>query len=97
MSESESSTSSEPPLNWTVVGALYAALSLGILWMLYWGEYRNVVWLILIGMGGACSAYGRVLSHREKEEGELWQWAGALFYLVFFLWAGTVLFRQVGT
>lgn len=93
----EQPSSSEPPLNWTAVGALYAALSLGILWMLYWGEYRNVIWLLLIGTGGGCSAYGRVLSHRKEENGEeLWQWAGALFYLVFFLWAGTVLFRQLG-
>lgn len=96
MSDSKPSSSSEPPLNWTTVVALYAALSLGILWMLYWGEYRNVIWLLLIGTGGACSAYGRVLSDREDERGDLWQWAGALFYLVFFLWGGAVFFRQLG-
>ena len=40
------------PLNWTAIAALYAAIALGFVWMLYWGEYQNAAWLALLGMGG---------------------------------------------
>lgn len=82
------------PLNWTTVAALYAALSLGLIGMLYWGDYRNAAWLALIGAGGGLTAYGRVLDHRGRSTAaQRWKWAGGLLYGVFFLWAGTVLLR----
>jgi len=89
--------STEPaPLNWAAVSALYAGLFLGLLGLLYWGDYRNATWLLLIGLGGGCSAYGRVLSARgEDRSARWWNRAGALFYALFFLWAGTVLVKSL--
>lgn len=85
-----------PPLNWTAIAALYSALGLGFAWMLYWGDYRNAAWLGLLGMGGGLTAYGRVLKHRgHVERAKHWTTGAALFYLVFFVWAGTVLLRVV--
>jgi len=85
---------SSEPLNWPAIVALYAALLLGLGWMLYWGDYRNAAWLLLIGTGGALTAYGRVLERRgDADVGRLWTWAGAFVYAVFFVWAGTVLFQ----
>lgn len=82
------------PLNWLAVAALYAGLLLGIAWMVYWEEYRNAVWLGLIGTGGACTACARVLRHSESgNKGRHWEWAGAVFYAVFAVWAGSVLVR----
>ncbi|MEF8795948.1 MAG: hypothetical protein V5A22_05745 [Salinivenus sp.] len=82
------------PLNWTAVGALYAGWALGLGALLYGGDYRNAAWLALIGAGGGCSAYGRVLSRRGHDQAaQWWHRGGALFYAAFFLWAGTVLLR----
>lgn len=87
---SEDSTPSEP-LNWSAIIALYAALLLGLGWMLYWGDYRNAAWLSLIGTGGGLTAYGRVLENRGRAAaGRRWKWAGAVVYALFFAWAGTV-------
>lgn len=87
---------SQESLNWTAVAALYAALVLGIGWMLYWGDYRNAAWLILLGTGGAFTAYGRVLTNRGAEQqAHRWKWVGGLVYAIFFLWAGTVLFTTL--
>lgn len=84
--------STPEPLNWTAVGALYAGWALGLAALLYGGDYRNAAWLALIGAGGACSAYGRVLAGRGQDRvAQRWHWGGALFYAAFFLWAGTVL------
>jgi len=84
------------PLNWSAVGALYAGLILGLVWLLYWGDYRNATWLLLIGLGGGCSAYGRVLSARGHDaSARWWNRGGALFYAVFVLWAGTVLVNSL--
>lgn len=83
---------SQESLNWTAITALYAALILGIGGALYWGKYRNAAWLVLLGTGGAFTAYGRVLANRGAEqEAERWKWFGGLVYAGFFLWAGTVL------
>jgi len=83
-------------LNWWAVAALYAGLTLGLVWLIYEGTYRNAAWLLLIGMGGGCSAYGRVLSARGQEESaRRWHRGGAVFYVVFFLWAGTVLVKSL--
>ena len=91
MTDSPSATDPEP-LNWAAVGALYAGWALGLGAMLYGGDYRNAAWLALIGAGGGCSAYGRVLAHRGRDRvAQRWHWGGALFYAVFFLWAGAVL------
>lgn len=93
MSSSEHD-SSEQPLNWTAVAALYVALALGLLWMLYWGDYRNAAWLVLLGTGGALTAYGRVKENQgAEEEAQRWKGFAGLVYAVFFVWAGTVLVR----
>jgi hypothetical protein len=93
VSPSEESSQS---LNWTAVAALYAAISLGFVWMLYWGEYRNAAWLALLGTGGGLTAYGRVLENRgQVQDAQRWKWAAGLVYGVFFLWAGTVLLRTL--
>ena len=84
----------EQSLNWPAVAALYAALSVGIVGLLYWEDYRNATWLALIGTGGALTAYGRVLEGRGDEmRAQRWQWVAGGVYGVFFLWAGIVLFR----
>lgn len=94
MSELNSGKERARTLNWTAVAALYAGLSVGIVWLLYWGDYRNAVWLGLIGMGGALTAYGRVLEGRgQDEEARWWKWAASVVYVVFFVWAGSVLVR----
>jgi hypothetical protein len=83
-------------LNWQAVTALYAALLLGIAWLLYWGDYRNATWLALIGTGGACTAYGRVLARRGRAEAAAWwKGGGAVFYVVFVVWAGSVLLDRL--
>jgi hypothetical protein len=83
-------------LNWLAVGALYAGLALGLVWLLYGGDYRNATWLGLIGLGGGCSAYGRVLAARGHDVAARWSnRAGALFYAAFFLWAGAVLVQSL--
>lgn len=87
-----SSNESSESLNWTAVAALYAALFLGLIGSVYWGDYRNATWLALIGTGGGCTAYGRVLASAGKStQAQWWKRGGAVFYVVFFLWAGTVL------
>jgi hypothetical protein len=79
-------------LNWTAVAALYAGLSVGIVWMIYGGHYRNAVWLALIGTGGGLTAYGRVLESRGRAAaGQRWQWAAGVVYAAFVVWAGAVL------
>ena len=79
-------------LNWTAVAALYAGLSVGIVWRLYGGHYRNAVWLALIGTGGGLTAYGRVLESRGRAAaGQRWQWAAGVVYAAFVVWAGAVL------
>ena len=95
MSTSSSEHSSEP-LNWTAVAALYAAISLGIAWMLYGGQYRNAAWLSLLAVGGGLTAYGRVLEGQGAETAaQRWKWAAGAVYGVFFLWAGIVLVRTL--
>ncbi len=90
------SDDSQQSLNWTAIAALYAAISLGFVWMLYWGDYRNAAWLALLGVGGGLTAYGRVLENRgAAQEAQRWKWGGGLAYGVFFLWAGTVLVRAL--
>lgn len=90
------SPSSDESLNWLAIAALYLGLILGIGWLLYWGDYRNAVWLILIGAGGGCTAYGRVLeTDGQEEQAQRWQWAGGAAYVVFILWAGTVLVQTL--
>lgn len=91
----EGTSSNERPLHWPTVMAVYAGLGLGIAWLLYWGDYRNAAWLGLIGAGGACTAYSRVLEGRREVAAERWQWASAVFYVVFVLWAGSVLLRTL--
>lgn len=89
-------SASSSPLNWSAVAALYAALGLGFVWMLYWGDYRNAAWLGLLGAGGGLTAYGRVLDHRgEADRAAWWKTAGGLVYVVFFVWAGVVLVRAL--
>lgn len=93
-SVSAESSSKKEPLNWTAITALYAGLLLGLGWMLYWGDYRNAAWLGLLGTGGACTAYGRILENRGRMDvGRRWKWGAAAVYAVFFVWAGTVFFR----
>jgi hypothetical protein len=83
-------------MNWLTIGALYAALLLGIGGLLYWGDYRNATWLSLIGAGGACTAYGRVLEQGgQTVRAHWWKRGGAVFYAVFFVWAGTVLLQRL--
>lgn len=90
------SEESSQSLNWTAIAALYAAISLGFVGMLYWGEYRNAAWLALLGTGGGLTAYGRVLENRgQVQDAQRWKWAAGLVYGVFFLWAGTVLLRTL--
>jgi hypothetical protein len=85
-----------PPLNWWAIAALYAALLLGIVAMLVWGDYRNATWLSLIGAGGGCTAYARLLEAQGRAgRARWWKRGGALFYLVFFAWAGTVLLQTL--
>jgi hypothetical protein len=82
--------------DWTVVAVLYLALALGIGGLLYVGNYRNAVWLALIGTGGGLTAYGRVLQARGRSAaGRRWTWAAGAVYGVFFLWAGAVLLRAL--
>lgn len=84
------------PLNWTAIAALYAAIALGFVWMLYWGEYQNAAWLALLGMGGGLTAYGRVLERRGAvRRARHLKWISGLVYGVFFLWAGAVLLRTL--
>lgn len=93
MNESDEQAS-PPPLNWTAIAALYAALALGLVWMLYWGDYRNATWLVLLGTGGGLTAYGRVEARRGRSGRAKWlNRAAALAYIVFFVWAGAVLVR----
>lgn len=93
---STNSHSTGDSLNWLAIGALYAGVLLGLCWLLYWGEYRNASWLALIGVGGACTAYARKLEgHGQQTSAQWWKRGGATFYLVFFLWAGAVLFRTL--
>lgn len=95
MSDSPSSPSKDS-LNWSAVAALYAALLLGMIWMLYWGDYRNAAWLALLGTGGGLTAYGRVLENRGAEHrAQYWNWAAGLVYGIFFLWIGTVFVRTL--
>lgn len=83
-------------LHWPTVAAVYAGLLLGLAWLLYWGDYRNAAWLALIGAGGVCTAYSRVLRQRdETEAGSSWEWVSAAFYVVFFVWAGWVLVQTL--
>ncbi|MFB6098874.1 MAG: hypothetical protein ABEK84_07175 [Salinibacter sp.] len=83
-------------LNWTAVAALYAALSVGLAGTLYAGQYRNAVWLALLGTGGGLTAYSRVLEGRgEEDEARRWSWTAGLVYAVFFLWTGIVLVRAL--
>jgi hypothetical protein len=85
----------EDDMNWPAIGALYAALGLGIGALLHAGQYRNAAWLGLIGAGGACTAYGRVLEQRGVAAARWWKRGGALFYAAFFVWAGTVLLQTL--
>lgn len=86
---------SPEPLNWTLVAALYLALGLGLVWMLYWGDYRNAAWLVLLGTGGGLTAYGRVKENQGAEEAaEQWETAAGLVYAVFFVWAAVVLIQS---
>lgn len=87
--------SDTPALHWPTVVAVYAGLLLGMGWLLYWGDYRNATWLGLIGAGGACTAYSRVLQRRGTPSAERWEWASLLFYGAFFLWAGSVLLETL--
>lgn len=87
-------TSSEP-LNWTLVAALYLALGLGLVWMLYWGDYRNAAWLVLLGTGGGLTAYGRVKENQGAEQAaQRLETAAGLLYAVFFVWAAGVLIQS---
>lgn len=92
---SADTSSDENALHWPTVAAVYAGLGLGIAWLLYWGDYRNAAWLGLIGAGGACTAYSRVLEGRGEASAERWQWGGVVFYAAFFLWAGSVLLQTL--
>jgi hypothetical protein len=86
------STESDASINWLAIAAVYAALAVGLGWMLYWGDYRNVAWLSLIGTGGGLTLYGRVLEARgESDRAGSWKLAGAAFYLVLLVWAGWTL------
>lgn len=86
---------SHPKLfNWTAIAALYLALACGLVWMLYWGDYRNAAWLVLLGTGGAFTAYGRVQERRGREaRASQWKTVAALVYLTFAVWAGVVLLQ----
>jgi hypothetical protein len=84
----------EQPINWMGVAAVYAGVVLGIAWMVYWGDVRNAAWLVLIGAGGGCTLYGRLLHRRGEEEAAgTWKVVGAAFYLVLLAWAGWVLLQ----
>lgn len=84
------------PLNWTTIAALYGALLLGLGGMLYWGNYRNALWLALLGTGGGLTAYARRLKQRGAvEAASRWNFAAILAYGLFFLWAGAVLLRTL--
>lgn len=90
------SAASDESLNWVAVAALYSALLFGIIGLVYWGDYRNATWLALIGTGGGCTAYGRVLALEGKtESARWWNRGGALFYAIFAVWAGTVLLSKL--
>lgn len=89
---STSPDNADAPLNWTTIAGLYTGLLLGLAGMLYVGLYRNAAWLALLGTGGALTAYSRVLKARGAgQTAQRWEWAAALFYGAFFLWAGVVL------
>jgi hypothetical protein len=93
MSESPPDASS-PPLNWTSIVSLYAALALGFAGMMYWGHYRNAAWLALLGIAGGLTAYGRMREEQGAvQEARRWKQAAGLLYGVFFLWAGAVLLQ----
>jgi len=78
------------------VAALYAGLGLGIVGMLYVGQYRNAAWLALLGLAGGCTAYGRVLHRRgEDDAATRWKWASGVVYGVFFAWLGVVFLRTL--
>ncbi len=90
------SDASDEPLNWVAVAALYAALLFGIVGLVYWGDYRNATWLALIGAGGGCTAYGRVRAlEGDPAQARWWKRGGAVFYVVFVLWAGAVLLSKL--
>jgi hypothetical protein len=87
-------SSTDAPINWMGIAAVYAGVVLGIGWMVYWGDFRNAAWLVLIGTGGGCTLYGRLLHRRGEEEAAgTWKVVGAAFYLVLFAWAGWVLLQ----
>ncbi len=93
---SSDTASDDDAINWMAVAALYTGLVFGVVGLLYWGAYRNAVWLLLIGTGGACTAYGRLLDDQRRSDwARWWKRAGAVFYVVFFVWAGTVLLRTL--
>ena len=95
MTAPESKTD-DAPLNWWAVIALYAGVGLGLVGLLYWGDYRNATWLVLIAAGGGCTAYGRILTARgHSRRAQWWEGGAAAFYAVFFVWAGTVLLRSL--
>lgn len=82
------------PLDWTAISALYTALGLGLIWMLYWGNYRNAAWLVLLGTGGGLTAYGRMRKTQgAKQAAQRWGTAAGLVYAVFFVWASVVLLK----
>jgi len=87
----------DQPLNWAAISALYAGLGLGLVGLLYWGDYRNATWLALIGTGGGLTAYGRVLEGRgQNETARRWKQVAGVVYAVFFVWAGIVLLTAWG-
>lgn len=93
----EQNSTGDQPLNWAAISALYAALVLGLVGLLYWGDYRNAAWLALIGTGGGLTAYGRVLEERgQNETARRWKQAAGAAYAVFFVWAGIVLLKAWG-
>lgn len=90
------SAPSDESLNWVAVAALYTALLFGIIGLVYGGDYRNATWLALIGAGGGCTAYGRVLVLQgDVDQARWWKRGGAVFYAVFVLWAGSVLLSKL--
>ena len=93
---SASSSVPESNLNWTAIAALYAGLVFGIGIMLLAGQYRNAARLGLLGCAGGCTAYGRVLTRRDRAQAaKWWNRASGVLYAVFFLWAGTVFLRAL--
>jgi hypothetical protein len=93
---STSADNADAPLHWPAIAALYAGVLLGIAGMLHVGLYRNAAWLVLLGTGGALTAYGRMCKHRgDKRAARRWKRAAGLTYGVFFLWVGTVLLSML--